>query len=175
MNILLNIELMGLKITWKLIYLGLNSTEGYKMLSKEELLEFVDSKLTVVSRQTDRFIQLISEDRNDEINSILLKFAETDGTDEFIQKRKWRAYKLKLILDNPSEDCLQGLLELIEFWYQNNITNDCPQVFPSAEGILPVKTYFTPQMYASMMNKNQAWLIQEIEKISIEESSYSFY
>ena len=174
-NILLNVEAMGLKITWKLIYLGLNGMDDCKMLSHAELLEFIDSKLTVMSRQTDRFIKLLNEEREDRAISILLEFAETDGSDEFVQKRKWRVYKLKRLLDNPSEDSLQGALELMEFWSQNDITNDCPQIFPTTEGVLAVKTYFTPQMYTSMTNANKAWLLQEIENINVVERAYLFY
>lgn len=164
LNILKN---MGFKISWKLINIGLfGNDEIPSVLTHNDVVEYLDSLLTDINEQTDDIITLICEkDNSTEFDSVLKEFATKDASDIAIQKRKWRACLLRILIDNISKDCLQGLLELIEFWVSMGKPDDCPQTFPSSDNKESVQDYFTQASYEFNVNKNREWLNEEILSI----------
>lgn len=164
MNKLHILENLGFKITWRLMQIGVKgSREIPAILSRAEILEYLGDLLNNIDNQTDHIISLICEDNPIEFNTMLEKFAESDGCDISIQKRKWRAYLLKTLLDNLSRDPLQGLLDLMEFWLAMGKPDYCPHVFPTDETVK--KDYFTEATYDLLVKKNQDWLDEEISEI----------
>ena len=98
MNKLHILENLGFKITWRLMQIGVKgSREIPAILSRAEILEYLGDLLNNIDNQTDHIISLICEDNPIEFNTMLEKFAESDGCDISIQKRKWRAYLLKTL------------------------------------------------------------------------------
>ena len=166
MNKLEILQNMGFKITWKLIYIGLNGLHEIPiLLTREEILDYVDGLLTDFNEQTDNIILLICERDNPiMLNKIIKKLAENEESNTMLQIRKWRAYLLKTLMDNISKDCLQGLLELMEFWMSMGKPKDCPHIFPNSQEN-NLEEYFTPFTYDFLVNKNHDWLNQEIQKI----------
>ena len=167
MNKLKILKNMDFKITWKLIYIGLYGL--YKIpvvLTRDEVWDYLSDLLTNINEQSDSIISLICE-KDDPIKAdkILKKYADDDKSDITVQTRKWRAYLLKTLLDNISDDCLQGLLELIEFWISMGRPDDCPHIFPDQEEKNLKHGYFTQTTYNFLVNKNRVWLNQEITKI----------
>ncbi len=167
MNTLKAIENMGFKITWKLIYFGLF---GYDLipiqLTYDEMFDYLDEKLYAVNKNTDSVIQLICEkDDNDRINSLVYKFANIECSEVSIQERKWRAYLLKSTLDNLSSDCLQAILQLMEFWTSMGMPDDCPQKFPKKLDEKSREEYFTPSMLTILITQNTEWLQKEVERV----------
>lgn len=167
MNKLKILKNMGFKISWKLINIGLfGDDEIPPLLTHNDVVEYLDGLLTDVNEQTDNIITLICEKDNfTEFDSILKKLASEDASDIAIQKRKWRAYLLKNLIDNIGKDCLQGLLELMEFWVSMGKPDDCPQTFPSSDNKKSVQDYFTQASYEFNANKNREWLNEEIISI----------
>lgn len=165
MNRLKILENMGFKITWKLIDIGLYGLyEIPVVLTRDEVWDYLDDLLTNIDEQSDNIISLICE-KDDPIRAdkILKKYTDNDKSDIIVQTRKWRAYLLKTLLDNISHDCLQGLLELIEFWISMGKPEDCPHIFPASKE--NVHDYFTQSTYRFLATKNRVWLNQEIAKI----------
>lgn len=167
MNKLSFLKNMGFKISWKLINIGLFGDDEIPVsLTYNDVLEYLDSLLTDINEQTDNIIALICEkDDGAKFDRFLKELANEDDSNIAIQKRKWRAYLLKKLIDNISEDCLQGLLELIEFWISMGRPDDCPQTFPSSDNKESVQDYFTQASYEFNVNKNREWLNQEILSI----------
>lgn len=164
LNVLKN---MGFEISWKLIDIGLfGDNEIPALLTHNDVVEYLDSLLTNINEQTDNIIALICEkDDYMEFDRYLKKFVSEDNSDTVIQKRKWRAYLLKTLINNISEDCLQGLLELMEFWISMGRPDDCPQIFPSSDNKESMQDYFTQPSYSFIVDKNRAWLSKEIAAI----------
>lgn len=156
---------MGFKISWKLIIIGLfGDDEIPPSITHSDVVEYLDSLLIDINEQTDNIITLICEkDNSAEFDSVLKKLASEDTSDIAIQNRKWRACLLKILIENISKDCLQGLLELMEFWVSMGIPTDCPQTFPSNKK--SVQDYFTQASYEFNVNNNQEWLNEEILSI----------
>lgn len=167
MNKLFFLKNMGFKISWKLITIGLfGNDEIPPLLTHNDLVEYLYSLLTDINEQTDDIITLIcEEDNSTNFKSILKKLADEDVSDITIQKRKWRAFLLKNLIDNISCDCLQGLLELMEFWLSMEKPNDCPQIFPSNDNEKSVQDYFTQASYEFNLKMNRSWLDKEISTI----------
>ncbi len=167
MNKLLVLKKMGFKISWNLIVIGLyGHDEIPPLITRLDIVNYLDSMLTDVDEQTDNMIALICEkDDNTKFDKLLEEFASRDNSNIDIQKRKWRAYLLKNLIDNISEDSLQGLLELMDFWVSMGIQPNCPQAFPNSNNKKSIQEYFTQASYEFYLNKNREWLDEEIQNV----------
>ena len=173
MNKLYVLKNMGFKISWKLLTIGLfGDSEIPPSITRSDVVEYLNSLLTDINEQTDDIINLICEkDNSTKFDHILKGVAYKDTVDIAIQKRKWRACLLKILIDNISQDCLQGLLELMEFWVSMGVPDDCPQTFPNSNNKKSVQDYFTQTSYEFNVNKNREWLNEEILSIVKTEDS----
>lgn len=172
MNALVFMRSLGLKIFWKLIAVGLYGDGGTPAeLTRQEVLDFLDLCLTQEGPQTDRIVSILCE-RNDHdaMDAKLKEFAALDGSDLSLQKRKWRACRLSCLLEELGADPLQGLLALMEFWLPARDT-DCPLTFPRKDGSPSPEEYFTSSNYDAMVQRNRAWLSEEIAEIRQAEQS----
>ena len=161
MNKLMLISNIGFKVSWKLIYVGLYGYEEIPtVITRNDVIEYLDSLLISENDQTDDIITLIYEEDLERFDKLLKKFALNDFSNIVLQKCKWRAFLLKELLNSISHDCLQGLLELMEFWISMGYSDSCPQYIPNNAS--ETKNYFTQEVYESMLNKNHAWLDKEI-------------
>lgn len=167
MNNLYVINNMGFKISWKLISIGLYGNDEIPVsLTYDDVLNYLDSLLTDIDEQTDNIIALVCEKEDSTKFDMLLKdLANKDKSNIAVEKRKWRACLLKNLIDNIKEDCLQGLLELIDFWVSMGNPDDYPQTFPSSDNNKSVQDYFTQASYEFNLNKNREWLNEEIQSI----------
>ncbi|MBQ7599513.1 MAG: DUF2247 family protein [Clostridia bacterium] len=162
---------MGLKVSWTLIAIGLfGKDEIPQLLWREEVLDYLDSLLTDINEQTEMIITLIcNKDQPEEFDSLIRKLAANDGYDIDVQKRKWRAYMLKLLVDSSSLDYFEGLMNILDFWItQMHAPNDCPLVFPANRE--EAKNFFNQASYDTCMNRCKAWLSTEISEIVMLES-----
>lgn len=172
MNALVFLRSIGLKIFWKLIAVGLYGDGGTPAeLARQEVLDFLNLCLTQEGPQTDRIVSILCEGNDYEAMDAKIKgFAALDGSDLSLQKRKWRAYRLTRLLETLSADPLQGLLALMEFWLPARDA-DCPLTFPCKDGSPSVEDYFTRSNYNAMVQRNRAWLSEEISEIQRAEQS----
>lgn len=172
MNALVFIRSLGLKIFWKLIVVGLHGDGGTPAeLTRQEVLDFLELCLTQEGPQTDRIVSILCERNDHEAMDAKLKgFAALDGSNLSLQKRKWRVYRLSRLLEEPGTNPLQGLLALMEFWLPVRDT-DCPLTFPRKDGSPSPEEYFTSSNYDAMVERNRAWLSEEIAEIQQAEQS----
>lgn len=167
-NILAEAEQIGFRITWKFISIGLY---GYKemeqQISYDEMFEYFDMLLENESEKFDDIITLLCVKNSEfELDAIIKELASSEQSEFAFELHKWRICLLKKILDNKNEDVLQGLLELMEFWLPIKDEVECPHIFPKNDGNKDsVHKYFTETMYTYLINKNQVWIENEIERI----------
>lgn len=176
MNKLKLIEKMGFKITWKLIYIGLYGASKIPVqLNCAELFDYLIDRLNDNDEWVDEIVLLICEKEDKtKILSLISQFAKNEKSDNILQERKWRAFMLNNILSNICDDCLQGLLQLMEFWYLNSSYNDIPLDIPDSRDVNSIKNYFTESMYKKQIVKNKNWLNKEIVLIINEERNQDF-
>lgn len=167
MNKLTAIKNMGFTTPWKLINIGLHGADEIPVaLTRDEVTDYLDGSLTEVNEQTDDIISLLCETDNEtKFNALLDQLANRDPSDPMIQKRKWRAYMLKTLIDNISTDPLQAIIELMEFWVSMGIPDDCPQPFPDEGDKTAIQEYFTEASAEYLLNRNRLWLKEEIASI----------
>lgn len=172
-NTLIEIEQMGFQVTWKFINIGLHgNAEIPVQISYNELFEYLDNLLERNIEEIDDIISIYCEREDSiEVDKLLKTLSEQELQDTFFESRKWRAYRLKKILDNVNQDCLQGLMEMMEFWLPMKNEKECPHVFPQNNGNeLSVQQYFTQTMYEFLIQRNRNWLEKEISAIIDRES-----
>ena len=174
MNKLCALKKLGFKISWNLIAIGLyGNGEITPLITHLDVVDYLDGLLTDIDEETDNIIALICEKEDcTKFDKLLKELASEDDSNTVVQKRKWRAYLLKELMDNINEDGLQGLLELMEFWVSMGKSDNCPQPFPSSDN-KSVQDYFTQASYELILNKNREWLNEEIQSIVKLEGSAS--
>lgn len=175
MNKLKLIDDVGLRITWKLIYIGLNGRgEIPKSITRGDIIDFLSESLTEINPETDKTVELICNKDDDERFCKLIKeFADGDESDILLQKRKWVVCLLKILIDNINSDHMQGLLELTEFWMTVGADSACPIVFPEKGDGSSVTEFFTETSYIMNLNKCRDWLVREINDIKKSEGKQS--
>ena len=87
MNKLLVLKKMGFKISWNLIVIGLyGHDEIPPLITRLDIVNYLDSMLTDVDEQTDNMIALICEkDDNTKFDKLLEEFASRDNSNIDIQ------------------------------------------------------------------------------------------
>lgn len=173
MNKLKELEKYGFKITWKLISIGLfGFKEIPQLLTYDDIFNYFDYFLANIGKAhvdgicVDDVILFVCEKEDLEAaDKLLKKYSNCDKTDITVQIRKWRVYLLQKLIDTISQDCLQGLLELIEFWISIGRPQDCPFDFPNVKEGKIIDNYFTLNSYNDILNRNRTWIDQEIAKI----------
>ena len=170
MNLLDFIQNLGLKITWKLITVGLCCYGDSPQLTRQEVLDFLNQRLIRENEQVNEIISVICEENDSEaMDAKLEELSEHDRSELSLQKRKWRVYLLIHLLEKLGTDPLQGLLALMEFWLPMRDAG-CPITFPSNDGLPSVEEYFTKSNYDTMVKRNRVWLHKEIDEIQQAES-----
>ena len=166
-NILFSARTLGLKITWKYIYIGLYGyDELNKQISYEELFEYFDIIMVDDTTDIDIIIKLLGVKNNlFELDSIIEELSMKEQTDFKFELNKWRICLLKKILD-ADFDYVQGLLEMLEFWLPIKDEFDCPHIFPEQTGDKnSINNYFSEKMYQRLLCINRMWADDEIKKI----------
>lgn len=168
MNKLTVLKNMGFVITWKLISIGVfGFDEITPLLTRDDVLNYLSDLLSHNGKETDRIISLLCEKENPERFDVLLRnMASDDHSNITIQKRKWRAFLLHELLDQPHCDYMQGLLALMEFWVTIATTEDCPIVFPKDNDKEAIQKFFSQQSYDLCLKNNRAWLDGEVAAIA---------
>lgn len=167
MNKLCALKNLGFKISWNLIAIGLyGNGEIPSSITHLDVVDYLDCLPADIDKQTDNIVALICEKEDyTKFDRLLKKLASEDDSNIAIQKRKWRAYLLKTLIDNINKDSLQGLLELMEFWVSMGKPDNCPQIFPNSSNKKSAQEYFTQESYEFNLNKNREWLNEEIQSI----------
>lgn len=167
MNKLTALKGIGFKTPWKLISLVLfGDTVIPPVLTRSEVIAYLADALTNADEQSDDIVRLICEESDSaKFDARLRRLAGSDSSDAALQKRKWRAYLLKNTLDSMRGDCLEGLLELMEFWVSMGKPDDCPMTFPDRVDKKSVQSYFTKETYELQVMKNREWLEEEMSDI----------
>lgn len=163
---------MGFIITWKLIEIGLFGRDEIPVLLwKEDVLEYLDYLLSDINDQNDVAIELIcNKEEPERFNNIIKRLAANEKSDVMIQKRKWRAYMVKSLIDNNS-DFPEGLLDLMEFWIiKMHAPEDSPLSF--LDNRKDVQDYYCQSLYDICVEKNRIWLKKEISTIIDMECNY---
>ncbi len=171
MNKLDSLVNMGFKMTWKLICIGLFGYDDIpaSLISREDIINYLDRQLTSVNEQTENMIALVCE-KNDyeQFDKCLNQFARNEKSRVDIQKRKWRVYLLKQMLDgiDANADSFKGMLDLLEFWAIMEKPKDCPQSFPNSNDKSYLEEFFSQKSVQSSVKNNRIWLEKEISAIN---------
>ena len=161
MNKLNYISNMGLKITWKLIYIGINQ---FGDLTYDEVVEYLYENIEKNPDNIDDIVKIICEENDSEKGYKLIKsYAIHECSDMNIQAQKWIVYKLKSILENLYSDHLQGILQLIDFWNEHQKTTSCPIEFPTTG--VDLQQYFSKNTYDKVICQSKDWLNRTLREI----------
>lgn len=176
MNKLVELHNMGFKVTWKVISIGLYGARYIPVqLTRDEVFDYLDHLLYNTNKQTDNIVNLICN-RDDDLatDKLLVSLADNDGFILSLQLRKWRTLLLSNTLNSLSQDYLQGLLELMDFWMSMGPPKDCPLSFPNTHSSLTTEKFFTQTMYEMSVYNNYDWLKNEVSSIIESEKSYDW-
>ena len=171
MNKLTFFKKLNFVITWKLIYIGLvGCDEIPALLTHQELKEHLYDELKN-SNDDNYIIQLICEDNSENVVSLIKRRSEAENSKLFLQKQKWLVYMACDLVDHLPSDYLQGILQLLEFWYPIRNVIDCPFAFPN--DAIEVPDYFSEKNYNDLVAKTKNWIKMMCANLAKEEKAES--
>lgn len=159
-------EEIGLKITWKLLFLGYR---GHPIFSnKLEINEIFNYALDVysVNSDNDLILNLITEtDNENKISLILKELSEKENTSYEIEVRKLRLIYVKNRIKIKNDNYIDGLCELSDMWIELNYPEDSPFVFQGRNNDITPKDYYTYENYNKIFMDHQIWFDKELKFI----------
>ena len=171
MNSLFYFEEIGLKITWKLIFLGLSGTRSVEKLQTYELIEYISKKLDNPQHISESTINLliqiiINEPDQQQLLQIIKKCADTESSDIIIQERKWRLLGLiRLMKSNDKDSVISRFFDLYDFWSEWSTDSGIPFTYSNDPHI----TQQNLSDCKEIVDRNLQWIQDEIVNIvSIE-------
>ncbi len=138
---------------------------GYRLVTSEEIVAYA---LEVFSNSeaepSPGVASLAFADPND-WEMLTLWMSELASSDpEAIQtaRRKWRVILLQKYLADLSDDPLYGLLELGDFWAEQDFPEDSPHIFQGVGNTLTPQEYYTAATFQDILTRHRRWLDIEI-------------
>lgn len=156
------IKELGLSITWRLLYLGVQS----EYIETEEVIEYATEKLEEGSEREEicELAGAYAED-HEEICNVLWKLTEQEETQNDIENRKIRAVIVSKVLKTKNGNCINGLMDITDLWIELGYPNDSPHIIQGKENCITPSEYYTMDNYNFLYTKNVEWLRKELEDL----------
>lgn len=136
------------------------------LLTACDVMHFAEERLKVSGESTeiDMIVELMSLSRNasrEEVRAILARLAVAEKTQEDIELRKWRLISLEELFNTLSNDPINALISLTEFWQTWGFPNDSPHDIHDGDGRDRVINYFTDETLDRVRRKHVEWILNE--------------
>lgn len=157
-----DIKELGLSITWRLLYLCVQS----KHIETEEVIEYATEKLEEGSEQ-EEICELAGAyaEEYEEICNVLWKLTEQEETQNDIENRKIRAVIVSKVLKTKNSNCINGLMDITDLWIGLGYPDDSPHIIQGKENCISPSEYYTMDNYNFLYAKNVEWLRRELEDL----------
>ncbi|MDE7252852.1 MAG: DUF2247 family protein [Acetatifactor sp.] len=167
-----DIKQLGLFITWRLLYLGVQS--GH--IETEEVIEYAIEKLEEGSeREEIRELAGAYAEEHEEICNVLWKLTEQEDTQNDIENRKIRAVIVSRVLKTKNKNCINGLMDITDLWIELGYPDDSPHIIQGKGNCVSPSEYYTMDNYNFLYEKNVEWLKMELEDLrKNNKNNYSF-
>ena len=165
------LEKLGLKITWKLLYLGYSGYSDFgKQISASDVIAFAIDQLVSDSCNND-ICELASsyESEDEDILRILHQLAMNEKSNNEFELRKLKAAIVSNALKTKDPNCIDGLMELTDLWIELGYPSDSPHVIQGRENNMSPQDYYTEENYEKLYNKNISWLKTELEYLRMNQ------
>ena len=152
------IKELDIKITWKMIFIGLCE----KQISTKDVINYAVEQLSRSEEKIEVF-ELAGENENDydHILSLVQKLQENNLNYD-IEKRKIRIAIVKNTISKKNNDFIDGLLELTDLWCKLDYPKDSPHVIQGLDNFLSPTEYYTKENYDILYKKNYEWFVKEL-------------
>jgi hypothetical protein len=163
------LEELGFRVGWGTVLVGLIGPGSLlPQLSPIDATRFATSRLSEIDRLDDEVVDLSYAAPPDRASAIRLVsvLAEREGAQRELDERRWRALLLvRELRQHPMPDPLQGLLALTEFWSGFDFPRESPHVVPGRGNAIHPRDYYTPETYASLLERHHGWLQAELASL----------
>ena len=159
------IENLGLKITWKLLYLGFSKNNSFdRQIYLNDIIKYAINQVEL-GEKNDLIYQLMCVYDYEELLAldILYKLGETENSCYNIEIRKIKvliAYKCTLVMNN---NYIDGLNELYDLYFKLGEPENMPMVIQGVNNFITPKEYFKEQTYEMLYNKIRNWIERELK------------
>lgn len=156
------IKQLGLSVTWRLLYIGVQS----KQIEADEVIEYAVKKLEEGNEQEEVYeLAGAYAEEYEEICNVLWKLAEQEDTQNDIENRKIRAVIVDKALKVKNDNCINGLMDITDLWIGLGYPDDSPHVIQGMENGMSPSEYYTLDNYNFLYAKNVEWLRMELEEL----------
>ena len=102
----------------------------------------------------------LRESETGDVVAALERLADREGTDQELERRKWRLLLLEERMETLPADPLYGLLDLDEFWRMFDYPEDAARTAQTRSGVTP-EQYYTRDNYEAEVARHKRWMEQE--------------
>lgn len=152
------IKELDIKITWKMIFIGLCE----KQISTKDVINYAVEQISNNEEKIE-VLELAGESENDHeyILSLVRKLQE-DSLNYDIEKRKIRIAIVKNTISKKNNNFIDGLLELTDLWCRLGYPDDSPHIIQGLDNFLSPTEYYTKENYDILYKKNYEWFVEEL-------------
>ena len=158
------LEKIGLKITWKLLYLGYSGYSDFgKQISAGDIIAFAIDQLVPDNCNND-ICELASsyESEDEDILRILHQLSMNEKSNNKFELRKSMSSIMSNALKTKDPNYIDGLMELTDLWIELGYPLDSPHVIQGRENNMSTHDYYTEENYEKLYHKNIHWLKTEL-------------
>lgn len=150
---------MGLPINWSVIKLGWEGIGSFgRVLSGGEIEDYA---CEYINKAKDFEIMPVSDlcsgqNIDDSLQILAPKYSDNDV-------RVWLVYLLAGVLENASNNYIDGLSDINSFWGSFNFPDYMPYSVQGLHNSTSAIEYYSAKNYAEVLKLNQCWLEEQIE------------
>lgn len=163
-------KLVNLSVNWGTLMIGWEGPGHFQtQLSISEIQKFAEEWLSITDKNNDIVSDLIINDGSDFITlKENLEFLwKQSKSDLLLEQQKWRYVLLKKLIEKiaKSNDYMQGLIELTDFWAMFDFPEDSPHVVQGRGNKMSPVDYYTEETFKREIKEHQEWLNKELVKL----------
>lgn len=156
---------LGLKITWKLLFIGYKGNPIFSdELTTNQIIEYALDVYSI-DATNNLLLELILEERTENVSSLLESLSNIENTCFDIEFRKWRVLFVSKKIAKKNSNYIDGLCELGDIWIKLGYPDDSPFIFQGRNNNISPENYYTKQNYDDLYFKHQVWIADELRFI----------
>jgi hypothetical protein len=170
------------EVNWTTVLVGWNGlgilspwperwSEFPSLLNSSEISAYCDERLASIPdpAELNLIVMLLSSfqtESREAVKQLLMSLSELSKGNSSLELRKWRVALLEETLDKMSNDVLDGLMELTEFWQDFGFPADAPCAIQKICSAVDASEFYQHENLNALVSTHRTWI--ENEKITIK-------
>jgi hypothetical protein len=156
---------LGLPITWTLVRIGWDGPGNYRRQLSAKNVRELASRLLECDPSDPHALQVLIL-RDEEINELEQTIRAASAQERFSEETeltKWLVVRLLPLLDRlPTDDPVEGLTSIADFWYWLDFPEHSPYQFPNDRNC---GDHYSQRNYERVIADHRKWAADEVLRL----------